>query len=651
MSARWKGRVACLAVGSLATASLTGLAATAAFADDGDPVAPTSGPQFSAQARTLLGLEGVEAVTADGDGNVVLLTTEPAEELVDEAEEFVDGHRNVEVIVLDAPLTALASSDVVGGAGYAAYNPLSFAAGLCSVGFSGFSPAGAPAVISAGHCTDDGDFTEATLTVPADDDAGGGDDVSLLAELGTFGFSQFGGPGNTPGTDGDVTSTDVSVIDVTNPDLTLLPAVSDWTTVADLAASTRPVTGVGRAQVDQGVVKSGRTTGFTSGSVLGHGWAVVDGREVAGFMTDVPAAEGDSGGAVLQGSTAVGLVSGGGTSGGVPVMWAADLQTALARTGGYTVAVEVAAPALTGPVDGSTILPGATITGTAPAGTVLSVQRGTEAPVDVPVTGAGTWSITAPTQAGPVTYTVTARSGYSTSQSLTFAYDVVPAAGITSPAEGERVATELQLITGVGTAGETIELTGAVTETVVVAADGTWQVAVDLSYGVHAVTVAQISGTPTAPVTTTFQVVPVAPVITALDGVTFAEADAPNRVEGTGVDGASVQVAVNDSAVIAAEVEQGAWGVTLAERLAAGEHAISATQTINGATSDPARAQLTVTAAPIAAPDTSADAAEPTGELARTGAETAALIAAIAAVLLLAGGTATVLARRSRAMA
>ncbi|MBW0254476.1 MULTISPECIES: S1 family peptidase [unclassified Cellulomonas] len=650
MSARWKGRVACLAVGSLATGGLAGLAGTAAFADDVDPVAPTSGPQFSAQARTLLGLEGVEAVTADGDGNVVLLTTEPVEELVDEAEEFVDGHGNVEVIVLDAPLTALASSDVVGGAGYAAYNPLSFAAGLCSVGFTGFTPAGAPAVISAGHCTDDGDFTEAALTVPADDDAGGGDDISLLAELGQFGFSQFGGPGNTPGADGDVTSTDVSVIDVANPDLTLLPAVTNWTTVADLSASTRPVTAVGRAQVDQNVVKSGRTTGFTSGSVLGHGWAVVDGREVAGFMTDVPAAEGDSGGAVLQGSTAVGLVSGGGTSGGVPVMWAADLQAALARTGGYTVAVEVAAPALTGPADGSTILPGATITGTAPADTVLSVQRGSEAPVDVPVSGAGTWSITAPTQAGAVTYTATARSGYSVSQALSFGYDVVPATGITSPAEGERVVTGLQQITGVGNAGETVELTGAVTETAVVGTDGTWQVAVDLSYGVHAVTVAQTSGTPTAPVTTTFQVVPVAPAITSLDGVTFAEADAPNRVEGTGIDGASVQLAVNDTAALTAEVEQGTWGVELAERLAAGEHAITATQTINGATSDPARAGLTITAAPVAAPDTPA-AAAPTGVLARTGAETAALIAAIAAVLLLAGGTATVLARRARARA
>lgn len=37
-------------------------------------------------------------------------------------------------------------------------------------------------------------------------------------------------------------------------------------------------------------------------------------------MTDVPAAQGDSGGAVLQGSTAVGLVSGGSTSAGQPVM-------------------------------------------------------------------------------------------------------------------------------------------------------------------------------------------------------------------------------------------------------------------------------------------------------------------------------------------
>ena len=58
--------------------------------------------------------------------------------------------------------------------------------------------------------------------------------------MGTFGASQFGGPGNTPATapagwDGDNSKlnnigTDVSVIDGIAPDLNQLPFVTDWKT-------------------------------------------------------------------------------------------------------------------------------------------------------------------------------------------------------------------------------------------------------------------------------------------------------------------------------------------------------------------------------------------------------------------------------------
>ncbi|MCG7287267.1 S1 family peptidase [Cellulomonas sp. ACRRI] len=646
MSARWKGRVTFLAVGTLAAASLTGAVGTAAFAEDGDAVTPTSGAEFDANARALLALDGVEAVTVDADGNVVVATTEDVGDLPAEAEQFVDEHRNVDVLVLDGPVEALAATDVVGGAGYAALDPqdLDGDAMLCSIGFSGYSPSGAPAVISAGHCAGDGLFSESILTVPAGDDAGGGSTVAGLAPLGTLGFAQYGGPGSTDGTDGDTASTDVSVIDVTNAGLTLRPAVTDWTTVSDLSRSTRPVTAVGRAQLGQPVVKSGRTTGFTSGTALSSGWAEVSGRYVYGFFSAVASDSGDSGGAVLQDGTAIGLVSGGTTAGGQPVMFAADLETALARTGGYTVALDLAAPVLTGPASGTTIVPGAMISGTAPAGTVLSVDSDREAPQTVTVAADGTWSFAAPTTRGPVSYTLVARSGYSASPAVQIAYDVVPATVVTRPGDGERVLTALQRIAGVGVPGETVELSGAVAATLVVADDGTWEHPVDLSYGRYSVTVAQVSGEPSVPMTNTFEVVPVAPAITGLDdGATFPEGAAPTTVSGTGLDGATVEVTVGDRAAVRADVTAGGWALALGDALGAGHHVIAATQTINGAASDATAVGITVTA-------TAAPAVTATDDpLARTGAGTAGLIAAIAAVLLLAGAAATYAARRSAA--
>lgn len=651
MSAGWKGRVTFLAVGTLATASLTGAVGTAAFAEDSDAVTPTSGAEFDATARALLALDGVEAVTVDADGTVVLATTEDVGDLPVEAEQFVEEHRNVDVLVLDAPFEALAATDVVGGAGYASFDPASLdgapetiPVGLCSIGFSGFTPSGAPAVISAGHCAEDGLLSESVLSVPADDPAGGGSEFDVLAPLGTLGFAQYGGPGNTTGSVGDTASTDVSAIDVTNPDLTLRPAVTDWSTVADLSQSSRPVTAVGRAQLGRPVVKSGRTTGLTSGTAQSAGWAEVSGRYVYGVVTDVPSDSGDSGGAVLQGGTAVGIVSGGSTSEGQPVMFAADLETALARTGGYTVALDVAAPALTGPTSGATIVPGAIISGTAPAGTVLSVDSDREAPQTVAVAADGTWSFAAPTTRGAVSYTLVARSGYSASPAVTIAYDVVPATVVTSPGDGERVLTALQRIAGVGLPGETVELSGAVAATLVVADDGTWEHPVDLSYGRYSVTVAQVSGVPSAPLTSTFQVVPVAPAITGLDdGATFPEGAAPTTVSGTGLDGATVEVAVGDRAAVAVDVAAGGWALALGDALGAGRHVIAATQTINGAVSDATAVGITVTA--TAVPAVTAN----DGPLARTGAGTVGLIAAIAAVLLLGGAAATYAARRSAA--
>lgn len=556
----------------------------AATADE-STTAPTSGASFDANAQQLLTTGDVEAVATNADGDVVVYTTTPADSLEGEAGAFVAEHSNVVVEVLDAPFSSLATTDVVGGAGYFAYNPATPEApgSLCSIGFSAYTPQGDPAVISAGHCTDDGAFTASLLTLPTGDTAGGGTQVAPVAPLAELDFSQYGGPGNTAGAVGATTSTDVSTWDIVNTDLDILPEVTNWTTAAseDLSASTVPVRAVGSAQVGASVSKSGRTTGFTSGVVTEiNGWAEVSGRFVYGFVTNVPSAQGDSGGAVIQGNTAVGILSGGSTQDGAPIMFAADLKNALSLTGGYTVALFLDAPVVTSPAQ---VGAGGTVTGTGPANTSLVVTPAGEESFQVAIGADGTWSFPAPTATGEVSYSAVARSGFSESAATTFAVQVLPAApAITSPANRARIVSEVTEIAGTGEVGATVTLSGDVAGEATVEEDGSWSFPVDLGIGAYSVTAVQdVDGTDSAPSTSVFAVIPTAPVVDApLDGRTYAFADAPTTASGTGLEDATITVVRNGQRVGSTLVTDGAWSVALDAQ--AGDVVLEVVQTVDG---------------------------------------------------------------------
>jgi hypothetical protein len=666
MSAGWRRRAAYLAVGTLAVAGMTGAFGQAAIADDGqgDAVAPTSGPAFDEQAKSLLQEDGVQAVATDGDGNVVVLTTEAQDALSGDAKSFVDSNSNVVVRVIDAPFTAFADTDVVGGAGYLV-GTQSGPVGSCSVGFSAFNSDGDPVVISAGHCAVDATdpskvFDVAALTRPKSDTAGGGSQPVDYAFLGQLDVGQFGGPGNTAGTEGDVTSVDISVWDVTNDDLTLLPEVSTWSaediSSNDLSIDTVPVTGVGEAAVGATVNKSGRTTGYTQGTIEAiNGWANVSGHQVYGFLSNTPAAPGDSGGPMIQGGTAVGLISGGTTDGGQQITWGANLEAAIAQVNSvadedYTVAVFLSKPVLTSPADGGDVYTGGAITGTATPNTTLSVQRGSDTPFTVPVDANGNWTITAPAQTGTASYRVISTSGFSESAPLEFDVNVVeaplPKPVFTSPTDGQRVTTSLTKVTGTGTPGATVELTGSVTDSALVGQDGTWSVDADLGYGTYTINAIQTETTATgsfqalaapdsAPAVVSFAVVPVAPVITSpTDGASFALGSAPTTVSGTGLDGATVTVTWGTAESLTATVANGTWSVTLPAQLAAGQYTFSATQAVDGVASDPALAAITVVA-PVT-PGGGGNNSTPAG-LANTGAEVAPLAISGIALLFAAG--------------
>ncbi|WP_197066072.1 Ig-like domain-containing protein [Microbacterium sp. MEJ108Y] len=709
-----------LALTAATTLALSGLflGAPAAFAEDGADQTPAPAPTETSEvpAEVLNSQKAAEendidlvavGTTAEGE-KVVVVTADSTANRSSEAVAVDVGVPDASSVVkVDKVLTAFDEGDVVGGQGYLSVAPdlpgfladePGSAAWSCSIGFAAFSPEGDPALLSAGHCAfgeNDERLTDTTLTVPSSEKAAGSDRVALPSDielLGTFGFAQFGGGDGGAGFNGDTTATDISVIDIDgaagwNP----VPVVTDWTTAGDslssLADSVVPIKSVAAPVLGE-VSKSGRTTGFTTGTVDGNdildGWANIDGHWVQGFSSNTLAGPGDSGGAVIQGNAAVGLISGGSeaTETEEQFTWAASLVTALPKTDGYEVALDLDAPVITSPADGAEVQPGTAITGTAPGAAKVTVTGfGADQTVDV-VNGA--FSVVGPVELGDHTASVRARTGFSSSETVTLDVTVVPAPlvapVITSPADGSTVNETVTEVSGTGLPTTTITVAdaeGDVLGTTEVAADGSWTVdGLNLEYGSHSVVVTQtrtIEGedevSPEA--TSTFSVLPVSPAVTSVaNGAEFAHNDGPAGLAGTGIDGATVTVKLNGaepatantaalastfaaaSGTFTATVEDGAWSVDFGAALESGTYTVSATQAIDGVSSAPTDLAFAVLAAPVAggggaAPGDGGAAAPGDGGLAVTGADLLVpLSAAAIALALLSGGLLLVFRRR-----
>lgn len=602
--------------------------------------------------------DDVQAVGKNASGQTVVFTTD--------ADAQIRGplaHTDVITRTLDEPLTAYAVGNVVGGGGYLADD--GSAGVVCSIGFTGWSPDGEPAVITAGHCTGDGDFTAAQRTLPTGDPAGGGaddnTDVEAVDALGGFGFWQFGGPGDDPGEVEDPNSVDIAVIDVENDDLTLLPEVTDWSTAEDddLSLSTSLVTSTGPVQ-GGAVAKSGRTTGHTTGEVdIVDGWMQIgdpdnpeDLRWVHGFGAFLEADSGDSGGAMVQGETAVGILSGGGIVDGQPFVWGAHLEASLELTDGYTVALHIDAPGLTSPDDGDTVGAGGTISGTGVAGTTLVVTPEDGEEFETEIDSDGNWSFPAPEDLGEFEFAIHSYQGFDESVQNTYTLEVIPAApAFTSPENGEEFVTEITEITGTGDAGGTLELTGAVSAEVEIGADGTWSVEAELGPGAYSLTATQtVEGLESAEASVEFSVVPAAPEVTApSDDATFGHDEAPTSASGTGTPGANINADLGGTTLDGTVNEDGEWVLEFGEALEPGEYTLEVTQEVNGQTSATASVSFVVESAPAPSPsdpEPTPDPEEPGKDLPATGLDGSYLPPAVASVLMLLAGAGLLLARR-----
>lgn len=652
----------------------------------------------SAEAQDL----PIVAVGKTGAGALAVVTSEPLPEASVEAQairnlaEPIAGD-NASVEIIDDRVTQVlepyAATDVVGGAPYLIFDG-GEPAYYCSIGFSAWTPGGDPAVLTAGHCAGDAGTLDVTQrALPSEQPAAGGQGAAApIGALGNFGYVQFGGPGNADAQDrtkwpDDPTSVDsaasydLAAVDGISGDLQPLPEVTDWTTGGsdDLSASTRQITGVGDPVVGD-ISKSGRTTGKTDGVVvaddLTDGYALIRAsnepgdnraRWVRGFSSTLQSAGGDSGGAVYQGETAVGIVSGGDDN----FTWSASLTDIPEELSGYAVQLHIDAPAAPSQ---EKVGSGSTITADAPEGATRVFVDGEERPVED-----GQYTFTAPESYGDASVELVAgNAGFDRSETTVYEFEV----GLAKPTVNavDQDSSDVT-VTGTGVPGAevtaTIDDREGTTETATVGENGEWSVEYDLEVGEYTVTATQEADGETSDEQSASVIVrPAEPEITSIiPGQEFENANAPAGVSGTGSPGAKVTLDLTQSETTSAMVDgakdtvnvenDGTWSFNFEGALKAGSYTLSVTQTENEVASYEATVSFVVLAAPNDADANGGDAGGAAdgadnggedgdagtddGDLANTGAGSMLPFALGAVLLLAAGGGAILIAQRRQA--
>ena len=320
------------------------------FGEDGSVVAQVVADTAGAEVDSALTKANTFAKKTTGSEVVVqevasTYSTQPLESSTQDAE----------------TLDYSAPDEIVAGAGYLSGTAtLGF---LCSVGFPATGPNGEDALITAGHCASEGDpvYMERPSTSNVFTDTYNTSEVDFDRQVGEFTHAQYGPVTiDEIKTEADLDPAQMQDFGVITVDesagFELLGEVATWGESSggkdDLASDTTPITGVHdvtTADIGKEVFHSGRTTGKTSGDI---GWdeskgsvsiaGIVDGYApikdddgngymVYGFASETPVAGGDSGGTVMLGDKAVGVVSGGfAAQGDLPAMlWTAELSEGL----------------------------------------------------------------------------------------------------------------------------------------------------------------------------------------------------------------------------------------------------------------------------------------------------------------------------------
>ncbi|MFC4604256.1 S1 family peptidase [Rhodococcus kronopolitis] len=177
--------------------------------------------------------------------------------------------------------------------------------GVCSFGFNAVTAGGEPYNISAGHCDPKQENAGANASVYLPDYG----DVARSRQIGTFTHSAMGDQAD---------GLDYALIKLNEAGIA---AGLDRPTVRGANGTTVTVTGTARPVVGAPICKSGQTSTFTCGIVVAEAvdapLFMADGsaRLVRGFAGSTCTLSGDSGGAILTGTRALGITSGSNSSG------------------------------------------------------------------------------------------------------------------------------------------------------------------------------------------------------------------------------------------------------------------------------------------------------------------------------------------------
>jgi hypothetical protein len=291
-----------------------------------------------------------------------------------------------------------------------------------------------------------------------------------------------------------------------------------------------------------------------------------------------------------------------------------------------TVSVAAGAPiVITGPTDGTVITVAASgsttpvvVTGTSAPSATVDVGIGGAFAATVTADGSGSWVTTfTGVPVGPRTVTARQTVGGTTSAAVTSTFTV--AAGsplvVTAPTDGSTVTvldagttTDLP-VTGTAQPGATVSVAvnGSPTRSVTADGSGAWSTTVpDVAVGLRTVAVTQIvNGTSSPTEDRTVTVAAGAPLVVSspTEGQSITVAQASSTVDvpvsGTAQPGATVSVALGSGTPrTVSAAGDGSWSVTISA-VPVGDHTVSVTQTVAGATS--ATIARDVTVAPGAA--------------------------------------------------
>lgn len=349
-----------------------------------------------------VGADGLSAVQATADGWTITVDqptrarTNPTGRPVS-PQQFAEQNPGVEV---RAGRPAERRAQILGGQGWVG-DPGGV---LCSVGFAGFDPSGRQEMLTAGHCSKDNAVDRAYL------------EADRGQFLGARTFSQFGGPNHASNTE-STAGTDISIFG---------GAQQDFRPIVDTYGGRSKVTGVVAPVVGAPVCDSGRTSrSWRCSTISGVGPFAVYGfrgnddvRWVNGFETRMTTLGGDSGGSMVSGLKAVGVLSAGGEYGGVEYSFGSDL-TVYRQQLGHQVEIYLGTPAA------PAAAPGSTVSGRVPVDNGDTIAPGTTVRVDGPngpsnagVGSDGGFGFTAPAHGEAVTLTV--QNGFSSSGSFTW---------------------------------------------------------------------------------------------------------------------------------------------------------------------------------------------------------------------------------------